>query len=255
MKRNVFWGYVFATTFFALVIACAFICEYRNLQNRKENEISMNALSNEKKKEPIETTSEMIKHHEECKAELSNNCENPQDNSKTLGDGLPASIFINKKEFIDSTSGENHTIDDFYINHISEYGDAVWKEYIVIDFDYDSIDEMVVGVTDVYDMNYMYVIFHEFDNQIYAYTLTQWDLLSIYSDSTIIKSEGASASIAIHYRISKFNKDGYETEILAYGNGLSNIFRIGNEEVPADDYWDYITSLHSERDELEFVHF
>ena len=161
-------------------------------------------------------------------------------------DNLPdeiCEVFHSGREFVRSETGEYSTIYDFTLERNELNKPLYWTSYYVLDLDRDGQNELIFVISDKMEAFPANVIFTLLDEEVYAYTRTRWLFRSIFSDSTIIGADNGSASAADYYRIVSFNKEGYETEIMASGDGIEHTFTIGGEDVSEDAFWDYITPM------------
>lgn len=161
-------------------------------------------------------------------------------------DNLPdeiCEVFHSGREFVRSETGEYSTIYDFTLKRNELNKPLYWTSYYVLDFDRDGQNELIFVISDKIEAFPATVIFTLLDEEVYAYTETMWPFEFIFSDSTILGAGNGSASAADYYRIVSFNKEGYETEIMASGDGIEHTFTIGGEEVSEDAFWDFITPM------------
>ena len=171
-------------------------------------------------------------------------------------DNLPdeiCEVFHSGREFVRSETGERSTIYDFTLERNELNQPLYWTSYYVLDLDRDGQNELIFVISDKIEAFPATVIFTLLDEEVYAYTETMWPFEFIFSDSTIIGAGNGSASAADYYRIVSFNKEGYETEILAYGDGFEHIFTIGGDDVSEESFWDYCNPRIGERKYLIFM--
>lgn len=111
-----------------------------------------------------------------------------------------------------------------------------------VDLDSDGNNELVALTKSNYGA---YIILRHENNMVYVYTINIRSLNNLKEDGTFIGNNG-SQSYA--YMKLSFNKNLYETKILAEVNETENIYKINEKDVSKQTFLDYENEFNNKKD-------
>ena len=111
-----------------------------------------------------------------------------------------------------------------------------------VDLDSDGNNELVALTKSNYGA---YIILRHENNMVYVYTISIRSLNNLKKDSTFIGNNG-SQSYA--YMKLSFNKNSYESKILAEVNETENIYKINEKDVSKQTFLDYENEFNNKKD-------
>ena len=111
-----------------------------------------------------------------------------------------------------------------------------------VDLDSDGNNELVALTKSNYGA---YIILRHENNMVYVYTINIRSLNNLKEDGTFIGNNG-SQSYA--YMKLSFNKNLYETKILAEVNETENIYKINEKDVSEQTFLDYENEFNNKKD-------
>ena len=111
-----------------------------------------------------------------------------------------------------------------------------------VDLDSDGNNELVALTKSNYGA---YIILRHENNMVYVYTISIRSLNNLKEDGTFIGNNG-SQSYA--YMKLSFNKNLYETKILAEVNETENIYKINEKDVSKETFLDYENEFNNKKD-------
>ena len=141
-----------------------------------------------------------------------------------------------------------------------EHANVYWISYATVDFDGDGENELVYLVDEGCRGGGHYVIFHDIEGVVYSYRVPYRAMGFLKKDGTAESNSGASDNR--WYRITKFRKDGIETDILGmmsswgYENGeevYKNSYYVGTEEVTEDFFYNKFLAEMDEKEPVNWV--
>jgi len=151
--------------------------------------------------------------------------------NKNSTDDLLLNILNNEQTFIDE-SNQNVYLKDYKLKENKDIT-IIPQKYVLIDFDNDGINELVVYVSENYGA---YIIFHMYDENIYGFEFMEREIIDLKIDGSFIQSEGAG--INSYSRLS-FNKNKNEILEEAYLNETNNVYRINGEKTTVENAYKY----------------
>ena len=111
-----------------------------------------------------------------------------------------------------------------------------------VDLDSDGNNELVALTKSNYGA---YIILRHENNMVYVYTINIRSLNNLKEDGTFIGNNG-SQSYA--YMKLSFNKNSYESKILAEVNKNENIYKINEKDVSEQTFLDYENEFNNKKD-------
>ena len=111
-----------------------------------------------------------------------------------------------------------------------------------VDLDSDGNNELVALTKSNYGA---YIILRHENNMVYVYTINIRSLNNLKEDGTFIGNNG-SQSYA--YMKLSFNKNSYESKILAEVNETENIYKINEKDVSEQTFLDYENEFNNKKD-------
>ena len=111
-----------------------------------------------------------------------------------------------------------------------------------VDLDSDGNNELVALTKSNYGA---YIILRHENNMVYVYTISIRSLNNLKEDGTFIGNNG-SQSYA--YMKLSFNKNSYESKILAEVNKNENIYKINEKDVSEQTFLDYENEFNNKKD-------
>ena len=111
-----------------------------------------------------------------------------------------------------------------------------------VDLDSDGNNELVALTKSNYGA---YIILRHENNMVYVYTISIRSLNNLKEDGTFIGNNG-SQSYA--YMKLSFNKNSYESKILAEVNETENIYKINEKDVSKQTFLDYENEFNNKKD-------
>lgn len=111
-----------------------------------------------------------------------------------------------------------------------------------VDLDSDGNNELVALTKSNYGA---YIILRHENNMVYVYTINIRSLNNLKEDGTFIGNNG-SQSYA--YMKLSFNKNLYESKILAEVNETENIYKINEKDVSKETFLDYENEFNNKKD-------
>lgn len=181
-------------------------------------------------------------------------------------DDLPREIwevFTNGREFVriakkwnpekgvvELLSSERYTIFNFELPNNTYDEKIYWVEYSIIDFDGDGSNELYFVLQFEHQPEVAVIVFSLVEGDVYAYVESIDSFDRIFADGTLIESEGACVSKV--YRITKFSETGFDTHVIAEGNGLEDEYYIDGQSVSEEKFWeDYFNPLYLNKEQCE----
>ena len=111
-----------------------------------------------------------------------------------------------------------------------------------VDLDSDGNNELVALTKSNYGA---YIILRHENNMVYVYTINIRSLNNLKEDGTFIGNNGAQSYA---YMKLSFNKNLYETKILAEVNKTENIYKINEKDVSKQTFLDYENEFNNKKD-------
>ena len=121
--------------------------------------------------------------------------------NKNSTDDLLLDVLRNEQTFIDE-SNQHIYLKDYKLKENKDIT-IIPQKYVLMDFDNDDINELVVYVSENYGA---YIMFHMYDENIYGFEFMERKLIDLKTDGSFIQNEGAG--INSYSRLS-FNKKKY----------------------------------------------
>ena len=111
-----------------------------------------------------------------------------------------------------------------------------------VDLDSDGNNELVALTKSNYGA---YIILRHENNMVYVYTISIRSLNNLKEDGTFIGNNGVQSYA---YMKLSFNKNLYETKILAEVNKNENIYKINEKDVSEQTFLDYENEFNNKKD-------
>ena len=111
-----------------------------------------------------------------------------------------------------------------------------------VDLDSDGNNELVALTKSNYGA---YIILRHENNMVYVYTISIRSLNNLKEDGTFIGNNGVQSYA---YMKLSFNKNLYETKILAEVNETENIYKINEKDVSKQTFLDYENEFNNKKD-------
>ena len=111
-----------------------------------------------------------------------------------------------------------------------------------VDLDSDGNKELVALTKSNYGA---YIILRHENNMVYVYTISIRSLNNLKEDGTFIGNNGAQSYA---YMKLSFNKNLYETKILAEVNETENVYKINEKDVSKQTFLDYENEFNNKKD-------
>ena len=111
-----------------------------------------------------------------------------------------------------------------------------------VDLDSDGNNELVALTKSNYGA---YIILRHENNMVYVYTISIRSLNNLKEDGTFIGNNGSQSYT---YMKLSFNKNLYETKILAEVNKNENIYKINEKDVSEQTFLDYENEFNNKKD-------
>ena len=111
-----------------------------------------------------------------------------------------------------------------------------------VDLDSDGNNELVALTKSNYGA---YIILRHENNMVYVYTISIRSLNNLKEDGTFIGNNGSQSYT---YMKLSFNKNLYETKILAEVNKNENIYKINEKDVSKQTFLDYENEFNNKKD-------
>ena len=111
-----------------------------------------------------------------------------------------------------------------------------------VDLDSDGNNELVALTKSNYGA---YIILRHENNMVYVYTISIRSLNNLKEDGTFIGNNGSQSYT---YMKLSFNKNLYETKILAEVNKTENIYKINEKDVSKETFLDYENEFNNKKD-------
>ena len=111
-----------------------------------------------------------------------------------------------------------------------------------VDLDSDGNNELVALTKSNYGA---YIILRHENNMVYVYTINIRSLNNLKEDGTFIGNNGAQSYA---YMKLSFNKNLYESKILAEVNKTENIYKINEKDVSEQTFLDYENEFNNKKD-------
>lgn len=111
-----------------------------------------------------------------------------------------------------------------------------------VDLDSDGNNELVALTKSNYGA---YIILRHENNMVYVYTISIRSLNNLKEDGTFIGNNGVQSYA---YMKLSFNKNLYETKILAEVNKTENIYKINEKDVSKQTFLDYENEFNNKKD-------
>ena len=111
-----------------------------------------------------------------------------------------------------------------------------------VDLDSDGNNELVALTKSNYGA---YIILRHENNMVYVYTISIRSLNNLKEDGTFIGNNGVQSYA---YMKLSFNKNLYETKILAEVNETENIYKINEKDVSEQTFLDYENEFNNKKD-------
>ena len=111
-----------------------------------------------------------------------------------------------------------------------------------VDLDSDGNNELVALTKSNYGA---YIILRHENNMVYVYTISIRSLNNLKEDGTFIGNNGVQSYA---YMKLSFNKNLYESKILAEVNKTQNIYKINEKDVSEQTFLDYENEFNNKRD-------
>lgn len=111
-----------------------------------------------------------------------------------------------------------------------------------VDLDSDGNNELVALTKSNYGA---YIILRYENNMVYVYTINIRSLNNLKEDGTFIGNNGSQSYT---YMKLSFNKNLYETKILAEVNETENIYKINEKDVSKQTFLDYENEFNNKKD-------
>lgn len=111
-----------------------------------------------------------------------------------------------------------------------------------VDLDSDGNNELVALTKSNYGA---YIILRHENNMVYVYTINIRSLNNLKEDGTFIGNNGSQSYT---YMKLSFNKNLYETKILAEVNKTENIYKINEKDVSEQTFLDYENEFNNKKD-------
>ena len=111
-----------------------------------------------------------------------------------------------------------------------------------VDLDSDGNNELVALTKSNYGA---YIILRHENNMVYVYTISIRSLNNLKEDGTFIGNNGSQSYT---YMKLSFNKNLYETKILAEVNETENIYKINEKDVSKQTFLDYENEFNNKKD-------
>ena len=111
-----------------------------------------------------------------------------------------------------------------------------------VDLDSDGNNELVALTKSNYGA---YIILRHENNMVYVYTINIRSLNNLKEDGTFIGNNGSQSYT---YMKLSFNKNSYESKILAEVNETENIYKINEKDVSKQTFLDYENEFNNKKD-------
>ena len=111
-----------------------------------------------------------------------------------------------------------------------------------VDLDSDGNNELVALTKSNYGA---YIILRHENNMVYVYTINIRSLNNLKEDGTFIGNNGSQS---YSYMKLSFNKNSYESKILAEVNKNENIYKINEKDVSEQTFLDYENEFNNKKD-------
>ena len=111
-----------------------------------------------------------------------------------------------------------------------------------VDLDSDGNNELVALTKSNYGA---YIILRHENNMVYVYTISIRSLNNLKEDGTFIGNNGVQSYA---YMKLSFNKNSYESKILAEVNETENIYKINEKDVSKQTFLDYENEFNNKKD-------
>ena len=111
-----------------------------------------------------------------------------------------------------------------------------------VDLDSDGNNELVALTKSNYGA---YIILRHENNMVYVYTINIRSLNNLKEDGTFIGNNGVQSYA---YMKLSFNKNSYESKILAEVNETENIYKINEKDVSKQTFLDYENEFNNKKD-------
>jgi len=158
-------------------------------------------------------------------------CSTKNDDSKSL----LTSVLNNEKTFI-TEKGEAVLLHNYLLDNSKSYSQlpASPEEYVFVDFDNDSIDELVINISSDYGL---YLVLHYNGLDIYGYEFGIRSLLSLKTDGSFIGSNGAAST---YYCRLTFEDNKANIVYTAIKDSTMNQFELNGKEASIQSINEYI---------------